>query len=43
MPSRLTTRTYGTISADKQKEMRGLEFVQGLADGTLPVRGYQKA
>jgi uncharacterized protein (TIGR00369 family) len=35
MPSRLTTRTYGTVSADRQKEMSGLEFVQGLADGTL--------
>jgi uncharacterized protein (TIGR00369 family) len=37
MPSRLTTRTYGTVSADRQKEMSGLEFVQGLADGTLPL------
>jgi uncharacterized protein (TIGR00369 family) len=37
MPSRLTTRTYGTVSAGKQKEMSGLEFVQGLADGTLPL------
>jgi uncharacterized protein (TIGR00369 family) len=35
MPSRLTARTYGTVSADRQKEMSGLEFVQGLADGTL--------
>ena len=30
-------RTYGTVSADKRKEMTGLEFVQGLADGTLPL------
>ena len=30
-------KTYGTVSADKQKEMTGLEFVQGLADGTLPL------
>jgi uncharacterized protein (TIGR00369 family) len=37
MPSRVATRTYGTVSADKQKEMTGLEFVQGLADGTLPL------
>src|ERR1700739_458572 len=28
---------YGTVSADRQKEMSGLEFVQGLADGTLPL------
>jgi len=30
-------RTYGTVSNDKRKEMTGLEFVQGLADGTLPL------
>jgi uncharacterized protein (TIGR00369 family) len=37
MPSRVDSRTYGTVSADKQKEMTGLEFVQGLAAGTLPL------
>jgi uncharacterized protein (TIGR00369 family) len=31
------SKTYGTVSADRQKEMSGLEFVQGLADGTLPL------
>ncbi len=31
------TKTYGTVSADRQKEMSGLEFVQGLADGSLPL------
>src|SRR5438270_14087875 len=36
MPRRAPSRTYGTVSADKQKEMTGLEFVQGPADGTLP-------
>ena len=30
-------KTYGTVSADRQKEMSGLEFVQGLANGTLPL------
>ena len=30
-------RTYGTVSPEKQKEMSGLEFVQGLADRTLPL------
>lgn len=30
-------RTYGTVSAEKQNEMTGLAFVQGLADGTLPL------
>jgi uncharacterized protein (TIGR00369 family) len=37
MPSRIDSRTCGTVSADKQKQMTGLEFVQGLADGTLPL------
>lgn len=37
MPSRVASRTYGTVSADKQKAMSGLEFVQGLASGTLPL------
>jgi uncharacterized protein (TIGR00369 family) len=37
MPSRGASKTYGTVSADEQKEMSGLEFVQGLADGTLPL------
>jgi uncharacterized protein (TIGR00369 family) len=30
-------KTYGTVGADTQKEMTGLAFVQGLADGTLPL------
>jgi uncharacterized protein (TIGR00369 family) len=30
-------RSYGTVSAERQKEMSGLAFVQGLADGTLPL------
>jgi uncharacterized protein (TIGR00369 family) len=37
MPQRTVSRTYGTVSADRQKEMTGLEFVQGLSDGTLPL------
>jgi len=37
MPSPIATKTYGTVSADRQKEMSGLEFVQGLVDGTLPL------
>jgi uncharacterized protein (TIGR00369 family) len=35
--SRIARKTYGTVSTDKQKEISGLEFVQGLADGTLPL------
>jgi uncharacterized protein (TIGR00369 family) len=33
----IASKTYGTVSADRQKEMSGLEFVQGLVDGTLPL------
>jgi uncharacterized protein (TIGR00369 family) len=36
-------RTYGTVSADRQKEMSGLEFVRGLADGTLPLNTIARA
>lgn len=37
MPNRIISKAYGTVNADKQKEMSGLEFVRGLADGTLPL------
>ena len=37
MPSRIASRIYGTVSADRQREMSGLAFVQGLVDGTLPL------
>ena len=30
-------KAYGTVSPERQKQMSGLEFVQGLADGTLPL------
>ena len=30
-------KTYGTVSADRQKQMSGLDFVRGLVDGTLPL------
>ena len=33
----MATKTYGTVSAERQKQMSGLEFVQGLASGTLPL------
>ena len=32
-----TNKTYGTASAERQKQMAGLEFVQGLVDGSLPL------
>jgi uncharacterized protein (TIGR00369 family) len=31
------SKIYGTVDADRQKELSGLEFVQGLASGTLPL------
>ena len=37
MLNRIAEKTYGTISAYRQKEMSGLEFVRGLVDGTLPL------
>jgi uncharacterized protein (TIGR00369 family) len=30
-------REYGTVDAERLKEMSGLEFVQGLASGALPL------
>lgn len=30
-------RTYGTVSAERREAMSGLEFVQGLAIGALPL------
>ena len=33
----MPSKTYGTVSAERRKEMSGLEFVQGLADGSLPL------
>jgi uncharacterized protein (TIGR00369 family) len=37
MPIDTARKTYGTVSAERRKELTGLEFVQGLADGTLPL------
>ena len=30
-------KTFGTVDAETQKTMSGLEFVQGLANGTMPL------
>lgn len=30
-------KTYGTVSSEEQKRLSGLEFVRGLATGTLPL------
>ena len=32
-----SAKTYGTVPADRRAEMTGLEFVQGLVDGSLPL------
>jgi uncharacterized protein (TIGR00369 family) len=37
MFGRATSKTYGTVSTAKRSEMSGLEFVQGLANGSLPL------
>src|SRR5437667_11015276 len=37
MPDRTSSKTYGKVSAKRQKDMTGLEFVQGLAQPTLPL------
>jgi uncharacterized protein (TIGR00369 family) len=37
MSTTTASRTYGTVSAERRKEMTGLEFVQGLANRTLPL------
>ncbi len=37
MPSEAASKKYGTISADRQKTMSGLDFVRGLVDGSLPL------
>ncbi|UWU92512.1 PaaI family thioesterase [Bradyrhizobium sp. CB1015] len=33
----MSVKTFGTVSAETQKTMSGLEFVQGLASGVLPL------
>jgi uncharacterized protein (TIGR00369 family) len=37
MTDRTSSKTFGKVSAERQKDMTGLEFVQGLAQGTLPL------
>lgn len=37
MPSHAINKNYGTVSADRQKAMSGLEFVRGLVEGSLPL------
>lgn len=37
MSTPITRKTYGTVSPEARREMTGLEFVEGLAQGTLPL------
>ena len=37
MPSDRASKTYGTLAAERQREMSGMEFVQGLVEGTVPL------
>ena len=37
MTSGASGKTYGAVSVEAQNGMTGLEFVQGLANGTLPL------
>ena len=37
MSSGVVCKSYGRVSDEQQKPMRGLEFVQGLVDGSLPL------
>jgi uncharacterized protein (TIGR00369 family) len=32
----MSNKSYGTVSAERRKELTGLEFVQGIVAGTLP-------
>ena len=36
-------KSYGIVGLDRQREMTGLEFVRGLADGSLPLNTMAKA
>jgi uncharacterized protein (TIGR00369 family) len=42
MPNSIARKTYGTVDAARQKEMTGLEFVQGLASGVLPLNTFAR-
>ncbi len=39
---RPATKRYGTVSAESQRAMSGLDFVQGLVDGSLPLNMIAK-
>lgn len=36
----MPVKTFGTVGAERQKTMSGLEFVEGLASGALPLNTF---
>jgi len=36
----MSTKSYGTVSPERQKAMSGLDFVKGLASGLLPLNTF---
>ena len=42
MSSCLAIKTYGTVAAERRRQMSGLDFVQGLVTGTLPLNTIAK-
>jgi len=36
----MAPRTYGTVSPERRKAMNGLEFVEGLVSGALPLNTF---
>ena len=38
----MANKTYGTVTSEQQRAMTGLEFVQGLANGTLPLNAMAR-
>ena len=38
----MTNKTYGTVPAEQRRQMSGLEFVQCLVNGTLPLNTIAK-
>jgi uncharacterized protein (TIGR00369 family) len=38
----MANRIYGTVAAERRNAMSGLEFVQGLADSSLPLNTFAR-
>ena len=36
-------KRFGIVDADRQRSMSGLEFVEGLVNGTLPLNSMAQA